>query len=153
MDRRAGGRGCAVSVEGRPGATAIPPEQVKAWNELHSRPHSTPKAGPLAIFEAAGFTVTRCTQYHSTLENPDLHLDHWGTRRGDKWSCWGQTFQGSPEHILAMWEDGELGRPRGAREANCRHCHSAVFWVQTAKGKWMPCDPDGAPHFAKRCRS
>lgn len=29
-----------------------------------------------------------------------------------------------------------------ARKGTCSGCHAVILWLNTAAGKWMPCDPD-----------
>lgn len=38
--------------------------------------------------------------------------------------------------------------PEGTRPVPCRGCNAAIYWVLTEKGKRMPVDPDGTPHWA-----
>lgn len=35
----------------------------------------------------------------------------------------------------------DVGRP-------CDSCGATIHWVRTVKGKWMPVEYDGIPHFA-----
>jgi hypothetical protein len=30
----------------------------------------------------------------------------------------------------------------------CKGCGAKIYWIKTDKGKNMPVDPDGVPHFA-----
>ncbi len=38
--------------------------------------------------------------------------------------------------------------PDGTPKSSCRGCHAVIYWIKTAKGKNMPVDPDGQPHWA-----
>jgi hypothetical protein len=50
----------------------------------------------------------------------------------------------SPEFILPA---GSI-RPANSEPTACRSCRRLILFVQTAKGKLMPIDPDGTSHFA-----
>lgn len=41
--------------------------------------------------------------------------------------------------------------PEDACPSQCRGCHAVIYWVKTPKGKNMPVDPDGVPHWGT-CR-
>jgi len=30
----------------------------------------------------------------------------------------------------------------------CRGCQAPIVWRRTEAGRWMPCNPDGTPHWA-----
>ena len=38
--------------------------------------------------------------------------------------------------------------PPGTRHSFCKGCHLDIYWIKTERGKNMPCDPDGTPHWA-----
>ena len=38
--------------------------------------------------------------------------------------------------------------PEGLEPKPCRSCEADVYWIRTEKGKPMPLDEDGTPHFA-----
>lgn len=38
--------------------------------------------------------------------------------------------------------------PPGTRQATCKSCHAVIYWIRTDKGKSMPVNPDGSPHWA-----
>lgn len=119
---------------------------------MNPRPIVVASADSLGIFAAEGFAVTEHTAHHSSLERPDLHIDHWRAREGDKWSLWGRSFVATPEQVLRAFQAGRFRRPDDAQPGNCRTCGKAIWWVRTSNNKTMPCSPDGAPHFAGRCR-
>ena len=38
--------------------------------------------------------------------------------------------------------------PTGTPKAQCRGCGALIYWIKTKKGKNMPVDADGQPHWA-----
>ena len=38
--------------------------------------------------------------------------------------------------------------PAGTHRASCSGCGADIYWVKTKKGKNMPVDPSGEPHWA-----
>ncbi len=38
--------------------------------------------------------------------------------------------------------------PPGTPSAKCRSCQATIYWIETTKGKQMPCNGDGTSHFA-----
>ena len=38
--------------------------------------------------------------------------------------------------------------PAGSSVRYCRGCGKHIYWIETARRKKMPVDPDGTPHFA-----
>jgi len=38
--------------------------------------------------------------------------------------------------------------PEGTQPKKCNGCAAQIYWVKTEKGKFMPCDEDGTPHWA-----
>jgi hypothetical protein len=38
--------------------------------------------------------------------------------------------------------------PAGTPVKACKSCGAGIYWIRTAAGKAMPCDPDGTSHFA-----
>jgi hypothetical protein len=41
-----------------------------------------------------------------------------------------------------------FGIPAGTPAVPCRGCGAWIYWIRTEKGKLMPVDPGGAPHWA-----
>ncbi len=39
--------------------------------------------------------------------------------------------------------------PQNSRPTKCKGCGKTIHWVKTEKGRNMPVDPDGAPHWIK----
>ena len=38
--------------------------------------------------------------------------------------------------------------PDYIKPKKCKGCGAKIFWIKTQKGKYMPVDPDGTPHWA-----
>jgi hypothetical protein len=47
-----------------------------------------------------------------------------------------------------MTREIKLDIPTGTRPSTCRGCQATIYWLVTEKGKRMPVDPDGTPHWA-----
>ena len=47
-----------------------------------------------------------------------------------------------------MSEPVKYDIPRGTAPSTCKGCGAQIYWVRTPKGKNMPVDPDGTPHWS-----
>lgn len=48
----------------------------------------------------------------------------------------------------ALREAAKKLNERNAPTASCRACKAPIYWVRTDKGKNMPINTDGTPHWA-----
>ena len=99
--------------------------------------------------ERAGFAVSQHNGgKHWVLKGRGIRADYWPS--SNKFQVFGKVFQASVQDFISAATAGEYAKP-DKPAAHCSQCNAPIYWVKTRKGKWMPLDVDGGPHFA-HCR-
>jgi hypothetical protein len=104
-----------------------------------------------ALLAAAGLSVKVYNAgRHWIITGRGLRIQYWPTRR--KWRAFGRGWQSSAETVVRAIEKGRIRMPDEAQASSCKRCGTAVFWLKSARGKWIPLEPDGDSHIS-RCKA
>lgn len=98
-------------------------------------------------FQHAGIKVTiQRDSRHWKLHAPNGAIVGFWPNTGTCWA-FGKSFKPSIDNLINALTAGRIAMPSKAQEAHCRSCDATIYWIKTDKGKNMPLDTSGEPHW------
>lgn len=104
--------------------------------------------GTQAVLTAGGMTVTEHDSgRHWVITGRGLRIGHWPST--GTWRVYGRSWQSSASAVIAAIDAGRITMPTDARQATCRRCGGAIWWITTDRGRPMPVEADGDAHIGR----